>query len=64
MIVDTPEEIKNRENRDALTPPITLKLTQSGHNVLTEKPLILRFLCFRLGICWMRWLEEYQLKYD
>ncbi len=50
MIVDTPSEIKNRENRNALTPPVTLKLTQFGHNVLTEKPLILRFLCFRLGI--------------
>lgn len=37
MIIGVPKEIKQNENRVALTPGIALELTQSGHEVLIEK---------------------------
>ena len=37
MLIGVPKEIKQNENRVALTPGIALELTQSGHEVLVEK---------------------------
>jgi alanine dehydrogenase len=37
MIVGVPKEIKNNENRVALTPAGTLELTRRGHKVLIQK---------------------------
>ncbi len=37
MIIGVPREIKQNENRVALTPSIALELTQQGHEVIIEK---------------------------
>ena len=37
MLIGIPKEIKQNENRVALTPGVALELTQQGHEVLIEK---------------------------
>ena len=37
MIIGVPKEIKNNENRVALTPAGTLELTKRGHKVFVQK---------------------------
>ena len=40
MIIGVPKEVKNNENRVALTPAGVISFVSAGHKVLVEKELV------------------------